>query len=332
MDWFECVPKVELHLHLEGAIPHAALWELVSKYGGDSSVKSFSELVEKFEYRDFPHFLDTWTWKNGFLREYEDFEFVAEAVAWRLVEQNIQYVEAFYSPRDFAQHGLHTQLLTEAIRAGLDRVSGVEVMLVADFVRDYGADEALVTLRQLEEIRGLGVIGVGLGGSEHKFPPELFREAFVAARDAGFRLTAHAGEGGGAEGVRTAIGALRVDRIGHGVRAAEDEILLDHLVDTQLPLEMCPISNVRTGVVDSLDQHPIRAFFDRGILVTVNTDDPEMFGNSLAEEYRSLEKELGFSRSELRKLILNGIDASWMSPERKRRMVARFQNHPAWSA
>ena len=331
MDWFEKVPKVELHLHLEGAIPHAALWQLVQKYGGDSSVRKFEDLQARFEYRDFPHFLETWAWKNGYLREYEDFEFIAEAIARKLNDQNVRYVEAFYSPSDFVHHGLQTQRLTEAIRAGLDQVSGIEIALVADLVRNYGPDQATLTLREVQEVRSLGVIGIGLGGAEHEYPPELFQNAFHIARESGFYTTAHAGEAAGAQSVRRAINDLRIDRIGHGVRANEDEELLELLATTRLPLEMCPISNIKTGVVGSLDQHPIRSFFERGILVTVNTDDPEMFGNTLAQEYRLLELELGFSRAQTRQLILNGIEASWMPPDRKQLMQQTFQTDPAWS-
>jgi adenosine deaminase len=331
MDWFEKVPKVELHLHLEGAIPHAALWQLVQKYGGDPSVRKFEDLRALFEYRDFPQFLDTWVWKNGYLREYEDFEFIAETIARNLTEQNVQYVEAFYSPSDFACHGLQTQRLTEAIRAGLDQVPGIEIALVADLVRNYGPDQATLTLRDVQEVCSLGVIGIGLGGSEQEYPPELFQNVFHTARTLGFFTTAHAGEVTGAQSVRRAINDLQIDRIGHGVRANEDEELLELLAVTRLPLEMCPISNIRTGVVASLDKHPIRSFFERGILVTVNTDDPEMFGNTLAQEYRLLEQELGFSRTQTRQLILNGIEASWMPPDRKQLMKQSFQTDPLWT-
>lgn len=330
MDWFEKVPKVELHLHMEGAIPHEALWQLVQKYGGDPSVRSLEDLRARFEYRDFPHFLAMWAWKNGFLREYEDFDFIAEAVAQDLSRQNVQYVEAFYSPPDFSRHGLETQKLTEAVRAGLDRVPGIEVLLVADFVRNYGPEQAMLTLHELEEVGDLGVIGVGLGGAEHEYPPELFQGAFHAAREMGFHTTAHAGEAAGAQSILRAITDLQVERIGHGVRADEDRELLDLLATTQIPLEMCPVSNLRTGVVAVLDQHPIRTFFESGILVTVNTDDPTMFDTTLAQEYRLLEAELGFTRKQTQQLILNGIDASWMPATRKKLMKRRFQDDPIW--
>ncbi|MDX1406096.1 MAG: adenosine deaminase [Woeseiaceae bacterium] len=331
MDWFDKVPKTEIHLHLEGAIPHAVLWELVQKYGGDPSVPSLEDLRAKFEYRDFPHFLETWTWMNGYLREYADFAWIAEGVARDLAKQNIRYAEAHFSPSDFTQHGLETQQIAKAIRAGLDEVEGVEVALIADLVRNYGPEQAQRTLNEVNEVKEAGVIGIGLGGAEHQFPAKLFVDAFEAARELGFRTTAHAGEGAGAESVRSAIDDLQVERIGHGVRAIEDECLLAELAARRIPLEVCPISNVRTGVVASLSLHPVRQLHDRGCLVTVNTDDPKMFGNSLAEEYRLLERDCGFSREEIRGLIRNGVQATWMNDAGKRCMLESLENDAFWT-
>lgn len=330
MSWFERVPKVELHLHLEGAIPHDALWELVQKYGGHPSVPDLEALERRFEYRDFPHFIETWVWKNGFLREHEDFTLIAEAVAQDLARQNVRYVEAFFSPSDFARHGLETQKLTEAIRIGLSQMPEVEVALVADLVRDSGPEKAAVTLAEVNEVRDLGVIGIGIGGSEQEFPPEPFEEVYERARLLGFHTSAHAGEAAGAESIWGAIRSLRVDRIGHGTRAEEDESLLDYLAEHRIPLEMCPISNVRTGVVSSLKEHPVRRYFERGIVVTINTDDPKMFGNSLAEEFLLLEDKLGFSRDQIRSCILQGIQAAWLSEDRKKQLVRAFRGDPAW--
>jgi adenosine deaminase len=330
VSWFDQVPKVELHLHLEGAIPLDALWELVGKYGGDPSVPNLQALERKFQYQNFAHFIDTWCWKNQFLREYGDFTFIAEAVARDLARQKIRYVEAFYSPTDFAGYGLETQRLTEAIRAGLAQVPEIEVALVADLVRDGGPARAAVTLAEVDEVRDLGVIGIGIGGLEQEFPPEPFKAVYEQARRLGFRTSAHAGEAAGAESIWGAIRALRVDRIGHGTRAAEDEILLDYLAEHRIPLEMCPLSNLCTGVVASFREHPVRRFFEQGIVVTVNTDDPKMFGNSLAGEYRLLESKLGFSRDEIRSLILQGIRSSWLPEGRKGRLVEEFRQDPAW--
>lgn len=142
--------------------------------------------------------------------------------------------------------------------------------------------------------------------------------------------TAHAGEAAGSVSLWGAIRSLQVERIGHGVRSIEDEELLAYLAKTQLPLELCPLSNVRTGVVKSIDEHPARKLFERGLFITVNTDDPKMFGNSLAEEYRLLVERLGFSRPEERSLILNAISASWLPPDRKAAMQTQFRVDPGW--
>jgi adenosine deaminase len=312
--WLERIPKTELHLHLEGAIPLDALWTLAQKYGGDPDVPDAAALERKFVFRDFPHFIETWIWKNGFLREYEDFTFFAEAVARDLLRQNIRTVEAFYSPTDFARHGLEVGRITAAVRAGLERVPQVQSQLIADLVRDTPPEIAARTLAQVNEVREYGVIGVGLGGSEQRYPPEPFEVVFAEARRLGLRVTIHAGEAAGAASVWGALRCLGAERIGHGTRAVEDEALLDWLAETQTPVEMCPMSNVRTGVVASLREHPIRRFFERGILVTVNTDDPKMFGNDLAGEYRALQSELGFRDAEIRHLIENSERAAWVRP------------------
>jgi adenosine deaminase len=328
--WFERVPKVELHLHMEGAIPLDALWALIRKYGGDPGVPDRDALRRKFEYRDFEHFIEIWTWKNRFLREYEDFTWIAESVATDLAEQNIRYAEVFYSPSDFFRHELQTQRITEALRTGLSRVPEVEIALIADLVRDFGPEKAGITLLEVNEVRGMGVIGVGIGGMESQFPPELFENVYRKARGLGFHTSAHAGEAAGPESVWGALRRLKVERIGHGTRALEDEALVEFLLNKAIPIEVCPLSNVRTGVVASVEEHPVRRFFERGLILSINTDDPKMFGNSLADEFTLLERRLGFSREEIRVLILQGIRSSWMSNDGKRRMIGKFTADPIW--
>jgi len=329
--WFERLPKVELHLHLEGAIPYDALWELLQKYGGDVLVPNKEMLKRQFEYVDFPHFIETWVWKNQFLREYEDFTFIAEAVARDLAGQNIRYAEVFFSPPDFLRKGLKPQRITEAVRRGLEQVPEIEIALIPDLVRDFGPERAEITLEEINEVRHLGIIGVGIGGSEHDFPPEAFEVVFERARQLGFRTSAHAGEAAGAESVWGAIRSLRVDRIGHGTRAGEDESLLSYLVAQKIPIEMCPLSNVRTGVVESYEKHPVRRYFERGVVLSINTDDPKMFGNSLAEEYLLLTEKQGFTRAEIKELLLGAIEMSWMPEEKKEQMAETFYQEPGWT-
>jgi adenosine deaminase len=328
--WYERVPKVELHLHLEGAIPQEVLWQLMQKYGGDPAVPNLAALRQKFQFRDFPHFIETWVWKNRFLREYEDFTLIAEAVALNLSRQNVKYAEMFYTPSDFFRHGLEVQKLTAAIRTGLGRVKQIETELILDFCRDRGLENADRNLDAVNEVKQLGVIGVGIGGSEQKYPPELYTKIYEKARLTGFHTTAHAGEAAGTESIWGAIRSLKVERIGHGTRAIEDDNLMRFLTEKQIPLECCPLSNVRTGVVKSIEAHPVKKFFDAGLLVTVNTDDPAMFGNSLAQEYQMLEERLGFSQDKVRKVILNGVKAAWLSNDRKKLLTDTFVKDENW--
>lgn len=328
--WFDKVSKIELHLHLEGAIPHDDLWKLVQKYGGEPSVPNLQALQEKFQYRDFPHFIQTWVWKNQFLREYEDFTFIAEEVARDLANQHILYAEIIFAPSDFAGHGLETQRLSEAIRSGLSKVTEIEVALIADLVRDRGIENAARNLAEVNEVKDLGIVGITIGGSEQEYRPEPFDDIFEKARQLGFHTSAHAGEAAGPESIWGAIKSLKVERIGHGTRAIEDPTLVDYIADHRIPIEICLISNVKTRVVESIQKHPVRHYFDRGIPISINTDDPKMFGNSLSEEYQVLETELGFSREEIRSIIIQGIKASWLPENKKRELAKTFRRDPGW--
>ncbi len=328
---YEALPKVELHIHLEGAIPHAALWELIQKYGGDPSVASLPALHQRFEYRDFSQFIETWSWKNQYLREYDDFRFIAEMTAQDLVAQNIQYAEILFSPSLFIRRGLEVQPIAQAIRQGFSRVADIELALIADLVRDYGPASEASTLAQLAEVKDQGIIGIGVGGSEHTYPPEPFAALYEAARRWGFRTTVHAGEAAGPRSIWGALESLQPDRIGHGTRAVEDQRLFDHLIARRIPVEMCPMSNVRTGVIKRLADHPIRQCFDHGMLISVNTDDPKMFHTSLAREYHLLELHCGFTRSEICSLILLAIQSSWLPDSRKTAFALRFRSHECWA-
>jgi adenosine deaminase len=322
---------VELHLHLEGAVPLDGLWELITARGGDPDVPDRAALERRLVYRSFREFIDAWVWKNRYLDSYQTFEFAAEAVATELAHQHIVYAEAFFSPTDFARHGLVPQELAMAIRRGLDRVGGTEIALIADLVRDTGPERAFDTLGRIAEVAAdAGIIGIGIGGSEAEFPPEQFAAVFSRAASLGFRLTAHAGEVAGPESVRGALDALGVDRIGHGVRAVEDEALIARLRAERIPLEVCPTSNLCTAVVRSWEEHPVRDLVDAGVAVTINTDDPAMFGCTLAGEFESLANRLGFDDLTLRQITHEAVEASWAAPERKRSLRADLAEW--WSA
>jgi adenosine deaminase len=329
--WLARLPKVELHLHLEGAMPKSALWELITKYGGDELVRTPQDLDRRLEFRDFATFLKMWVWMIGYLREYDDFTLIGREVARDLARQNVRYVEAFYSPPDFRRSALSPQRVTEAIRAGLREVPSIEIALIADLVRDRGTDHAAQLLERIAEVREQGVIGIGIGGFEPGFPPELFGAVYERARALGFFTTAHAGEAAGPASVWGAIRALRVDRIGHATRAVEDPELVRYLAEHRIPLELCPLSNVRTGIIDSVAAHPLRRYFDLGIPVSVNTDDPLFFGNSLVAEFAAAQQFHHFSRSEIKRLILSSIESTWLAAGRKQLLMDTFRKETSWS-
>jgi adenosine deaminase len=330
-DWLESLPKVELHLHLEGASPRAALWQLIEKYGGDPAVPTPESLAAVFRYRDFPDFIDRWIWKQGFLREFDDLALIAAAVASDLARQRIFYSEVFYSPSDLPASTLSVQDVSLALRRGLASVPEVEVALIADLVRDQGPERGGRTLDAVIEVAGVaGIVGIGIGGSEQRFPPEPYAAVYERARSFGLRTTAHAGEVAGPESVWGAIRTLGVDRVDHGTRAVEDPALVEFLVERRIPVTSCPGSNLATGAVPSLDTHPIRQFVDSGMLVSVNTDDPAMFGLSLAGEYDALQRRLGFSDDDIRGLVLNAIESCWLPEARKAELRSRTVTHEAW--
>jgi adenosine deaminase len=331
LEWARRLPKVELHVHLEGSIPAPTLTRLIGKHE-PGAVPGPEELAERFSYRDFAHFIRAFQWKNGYLREADDFTLIAEAVAREMAAQRIRYAEAYFSPTDFAVTGLAPQELAAAIRRGLDRVPGIEIALIADLVRDTGPRRGAITLEQVAEVRELGVIGITIGGSEQSFPAEPYGPIFERARQLGLRTTAHAGEAAGPESVRAALDVLRVERIGHGTRAAADPGLVERLAAERVPLEQCPVSNLRTGVVARLEDHPIRGFAERGVLVTVNTDDPAMFDTDLSREYALLVERLGFTPAGIKQLILNAVEASWLPDGRKHRLTGAIVRDPAWTA
>ena len=325
--WLARLPKVELHVHLEGAMPRAVLWQLIQKYGGDPTVSAAGDLERKFAQT--PFFIG-WDWVCSFLREPADFTLLGREVARDFARQNIRYVEAFFSPTVFRRQ-MTPQPIAEALRKGLDEVPSVQVRLVADLGRNLGPEGAMRALEQVAEVRRAGVVGIGLGGFEPQFAHEVFEAVYARARALQFRTTAHAGETAGAPSVWGAIRALRVDRIGHAVRAVEDPALVTHLAKERIPLELCMTGNVRGKLVDSYASHPLRQYFDLGIPVSLNTDDPLFFGNSLVDEYAAAQQFQRFTRDDVRRLIGSAIESTWLPAEGKTRLLNDFRRDKAWA-
>ena len=314
------IPKVELHLHVEGAIPLDTMLALIHRKEPTSSIRTTEDLQRWFTFTDFPHFLDLWRWKDTFITSERDFEDIAYQVLRDLHAQNVKYVEAHYAPGGYVEQGHSIRGITEQLIAGKTRAYhdfGIRCELIADLIRAHGPEKGLYYLDEVTPYLGQGVIAIGLGGPEHDFPPEPYQDVYHEARQRGFRLVAHAGEAAGADSIRGALDHLGAERIGHGLRAFEDPELVTLLKERQIPLEMCVISNVKTGVCPSLADHPIRQYFDNGLLVTVNSDDPAMFQTSINHEYEVLVRDFGFTMDELQRINLNSIEATFLSEEEK---------------
>ncbi len=327
------IPKVELHLHLEGAIPLPTLLGFIQRAGTEPDVRTVDELRRRLAYPDFQGFLDTWVWKNTFITEVEDFEGMAYAALADLHAQNVPYVEMHYSPGDYRDRGFTVAGVTEAVLAGASRAGedfGIRCALIADLLWGAYLEGSWRWMEEATPYLGRGVVGVGLGGSEGASPARAYAELYREARKRGFRLTAHAGEALGPESVRAVVDELGVERIGHGVRAIEDPALLDLLKERRIPLEVCVTSNVMTGVYPSAAAHPIRDLCEQGLVVTVNADDPTMFHTTLSDEYLILLRDLAFTPADLRALSLNGVDASFLPEAEKAALRATFEKE--WDA
>jgi adenosine deaminase len=326
--FIRAMPKVELHLHLEGAIPHETLLGQIRRKGTEPSIRTVEDLKAKLIYTDFPSFIDLWIWKNTFIKDESDFEEIAYAMLEGLSRQNVKYVEAFYAPGDYSRHGLSTEGITECVIAGKERAGldfGIRCELILDLIRDHGPAIGLKRLDEVTPYLGKGVIGIGIGGSEQTFPAGPYADVYREARRRGFRLTAHAGEVAGADSIRSAVDDLGAERIGHGLRAYEDPEVLAMLKGGRIPLEMCIISNSKTGVCPSVRDHPIRDYFRQGLVVTVNSDDPSMFSSTLTDEYLALVRDLGFTLDEVKRVALNAVEASFLPVEGKAALRSTFE-------
>ncbi|MEQ8189079.1 MAG: adenosine deaminase [Candidatus Eremiobacterota bacterium] len=327
--FIEKMPKIELHVHLEGAIPLEILFEFIRRDRTETSIKSLDNLKEKFLYKDFEHFIQIWGWKNRFIKSEKDFEVIIYEVLRYMSLQHVIYVEMFYSPGDFfLRQGLSIQSITEYLIAGKERAFNdfnIQCNLIVDLVRDYGPDTGMEILKKVTPYIGKGLVGIGLGGSEQYYPAGVYKEVYRKAKDLGCRLTAHAGEAAGTESIWDVLENLHVERIGHGVRAYEDTKLVSFLKEKQIPLEICPVSNVKTGIFKSVETHPVIKYFTEGLMVTINSDDPLMFNTSITEEYLSLARNFTLSVNDVKQLCMNSINSSFMKDNNKQLMKDRFE-------
>jgi len=289
-------------LHLEGSVEPETLHEL------DSSTP-VEEFRAHYRYTDFDAFLKAFAVVGKRLRTPEDYGLIARRLLERLAAQNVRYAEIIVAAGVVLWKGQEFAPIFDAVR---DAAVGspVEVRWILDAVRQFGVEPAMQVAKLAAERMDRGVVAFGIGGSETRGPAEWFTDVFAFARDAGLHLTAHAGESEGPESIWAAL-ALGAERIGHGIAAARDETLMRHLRERDIPLEICITSNLVTGVVKRIEDHPVRQLFEAGVPIVLNTDDPAMFGCTLLGEYRLAAERFGFTESELRSIAGNGFRYSW---------------------
>ncbi len=296
-DFLLQLPKAELHLHLEGSVEPETLHEL-------DPGTPLDEFRALYRYQDFDAFLQAFGEVGKRLRTPRDYGLTTRRLLERLAAQNVHYAEIIVAAGVVLWKEQEFAPVFEAVceaAAG----SPVEVRWILDAVRQFGVEHAMAVAKLAAERVDRQVVAVGIGGSESRGPAEWFTEVFAFAKSAGLHLTAHAGESMGPESVWAAL-ALGAERIGHGIAAARDEALMRHLRDHDIPLEICITSNLVTGVARRLEDHPVRRLFDAGVPITLNTDDPAMFGCTLVGEYRLAARQFGFSQAELRRIAQNG--------------------------
>jgi aminodeoxyfutalosine deaminase len=326
------LPKAELHLHLEGTITPATLADLSARHDADPIPLAEAEAL--YEFTDFTGFINAFKAVTRRLIGPDDYEFAAWRMIQRLAEQGVVHAEVYISVGVIYMWRNHDPHAFEPIFAGLERARqrglrelGLSVYWIFDAVRHFTVDEAAVVFSKAAEMRREfpAIIGIGLGGDERQRGSAPFAELYAKARAAGLRLTNHAGETTGPEAIWEAL-SIGSERIGHALSAIRDPALIEELKARGAALELNPTSNVRTGVCPSFAAHPLRSYFDAGLLVTLNSDDPAFFGSDIANEFLQAHTELGFTRGELRKLAANSIHASFLPETEKATILAQIES------
>ncbi|GAA1119120.1 adenosine deaminase [Nocardiopsis metallicus] len=317
------LPKVELHVHLEGSMPAETLFELARRHRVAGIPDTLEELREWYAFTDFPHFVEVYLASVRTLRDEADFALLTSVVAERLAAQNVRYAEVHVSLYAHLMRGVPAKVVFDGIeqaRREAEREHGIQLRWIPDFPADFGVQTAEETVEAVLRDGPPSVVGFGVGGVET--PLGQYAEVFGRARAAGLASLPHAGEQAGPERVREALDLLGAERIGHGIDTMKDPDLLERLVDAQVPVDVSPTSNICTRVVDRIEDHPLPAMLDSGLLVTLNSDDPTLFGSDLTGEYEIAYDLVG--PDGLVRLARNGVHASYLGAARRRELLAEI--------
>jgi len=320
------IPKAELHLHIEGTLEPELMMMLAQRNRIEIPYASVDEIRSAYEFSDLQSFLDIYYAGAQVLIEEQDFYDLTWAYLERAAGDNVRHVEIFFDPQTHTERGVRFgTVITGIYRALVDGTEklGITFELIMCFLRHLSADEAMATLEQALPFKGK-MRAVGLDSSEVGHPPSKFVEVFHRARDEGFLTVAHAGEEGPPEYIREALDLLKVKRIDHGVRSLEDPALVERLAKEQIPLTVCPLSNIKLRVFDTLEEHNLKQLLEAGLCVTINSDDPAYFGGYVGENYLQTQKALDLSADDIRILATNSFKASFLAAEEKHRHISEI--------
>ncbi len=323
------MPKVELHVHIEGTLEPELMWELAERNAVAVPFASVEEARDAYRFEDLQSFLDIYYAGARVLLSARDFYDMTRAYLLRARADNVRHTEIFFDPQTHTERGVAFDEVVAGIRAALDegqREWGITSELILCFLRHLSQEAATATLKQALASK-IDIIGVGLDSSEVGHPPSKFTGVFERARAEGLRAVAHAGEEGPPAYIEQALDLLKVSRIDHGVRCLEDDALVARLVAARVPLTVCPLSNVRLRVFDRVEDHNLAVLLERGLVATVNSDDPAYFGGYIGENFSAAQASLGLSRPQLHTLALNAVEASFATHERKRHLRSEIEAH-----
>lgn len=326
--FFYSLPKVEIHNHLEGTITPTTLHQLAKKNSSESLLAESIEECEKlYEFNDFMGFLKAFAKINTFIRNSSDFDILFQNNIQSLAKENYRYVEYFLSIDTFVKKNIPLIEILDRVKTNIKKLSSNNLHIggiIIDFVRNYGPNNALKILQELKPIiddyQDI-LLGISIGGDEVHFPASAFSKVFEIARELSLKTTAHAGEAAGYQSVWDTIFDLKTDRIGHGLHVYESNDLIKHLRATQTPLEVCPTSNFRTGLITGLQNHPLKDYYVNGLNITLNTDDPGFFGNSLSKEFELCANLFQFDAFDIKQLLLNAAESCFYEEFSKKELI-----------
>ena len=323
------LPKAELHLHIEGTLEPEMMFELAQRNKIDLPYKSVLEIKQAYNFEDLKSFLDIYYQGSEVLQTERDFYDLTWAYLQKAADQNVRHTEIFFDPQTHTDRGIAFETVYQGIYRALEdgkNKLGISSQLILSFLRHLTQEQAFATLEQALPYKDT-MVAVGLDSAEQGNPPSKFEEVFNKARAEGFLSVAHAGEEGPPEYIWEAINLLEVSRIDHGVRSMEDPELLNYLADKQIPLTVCPLSNIELNVFDSMTEHNLKQLLDEGICVTLNSDDPAYFGGYVAENYQAAQSALNLTEKELYQIAKNSFQASFLPPETKLKLIAELEDY-----